>query len=637
MSGIALSRGVLRDVFSVEHAPNVKTPLYLQVTNIKPVFLQDELKKYRLLLNDGQYTSQGLVDESCVAYLQNNNFSRYAVIQVNEYSVFPTQKHIFIIKKVELVAATSEKTSANDFISVDTYFAEHPEDDNLQIAQRQSNGAGRSESPIPTSEANAHNGGGHTHPNTHANSYPSKPSAPAGGAGQNPGRITPIETLSPYQNNWTIKARVSYKGDLRHWSNAKGEGNLFSVNLLDESDEIKASAFNETAESAHKILEEGKVYYITKAKVQSSNKKFNHLSHPYELVFDRDTQINECFDTSNVPKLHFNFVKLNQIQNLEPNAIVDVIGALKTVNEAFKITAKSTGKEFNRRNITIVDETGFAIDVGLWNTTATDFSIPEGSVIAFKSCKVQEFNGRSLTLTQAGSLIPNPDTPESYQLKGWYDNEGINENFKILKVESSAGASKIANRISIAEAQEVQFKEADRAEFFSVKGSISFIKQDNFCYPACPNEVKYNNSAVDRQGNPSLCNKKMIEQTDGNYRCERCDKVYHEPTYRYILNCSIMDSTGQIWITLFDAEARKVMEVDAGELRALKLAEENGEDSVFKDKLSSVSLKEFVFRLKAKQDSYNDQVRIRYQATGVDQIDYNAEAEYLCSELDQLL
>jgi replication factor A1 len=34
---------------------------------------------------------------------------------------------------------------------------------------------------------------------------------------------------------WTIKARVINKSDVRHWSNAKGEGKLFSVTLLDDS------------------------------------------------------------------------------------------------------------------------------------------------------------------------------------------------------------------------------------------------------------------------------------------------------------------------------------------------------------------------------------------------------------------
>ena len=34
---------------------------------------------------------------------------------------------------------------------------------------------------------------------------------------------------------WTIKARVTQKSDIKHWSNSKGEGKLFSVTFMDET------------------------------------------------------------------------------------------------------------------------------------------------------------------------------------------------------------------------------------------------------------------------------------------------------------------------------------------------------------------------------------------------------------------
>jgi hypothetical protein len=32
---------------------------------------------------------------------------------------------------------------------------------------------------------------------------------------------------------WTIKARITVKSDIRKWSNAKGDGHLFSIDLVD--------------------------------------------------------------------------------------------------------------------------------------------------------------------------------------------------------------------------------------------------------------------------------------------------------------------------------------------------------------------------------------------------------------------
>jgi replication factor A1 len=59
---------------------------------------------------------------------------------------------------------------------------------------------------------------------------------------------------------WTIKARITSKSDIRRWSNAKGEGTLFSIDLLDsDGGEIRATFFKEACDKWFPVLEEGKV------------------------------------------------------------------------------------------------------------------------------------------------------------------------------------------------------------------------------------------------------------------------------------------------------------------------------------------------------------------------------------------
>jgi len=119
------------------------------------------------------------------------------------------------------------------------------------------------------------------------------PPVPRPGTRSGRGNIYPIEGLSPYQNNWTIKALVTQKSDIKTWSNARGEGKLFNVTLMDDSGEIRATAFNTVVDELYPMLEENKVYFISKARVNLAKKKFSNVNNDYELGFERNTEIEE--------------------------------------------------------------------------------------------------------------------------------------------------------------------------------------------------------------------------------------------------------------------------------------------------------------------------------------------------------
>jgi replication factor A1 len=104
--------------------------------------------------------------------------------------------------------------------------------------------------------------------------------------------IYPIESLSPYNHKWTIRARCTHKGDMKEWMKSSGPGKLFSVNLLDETGEIRATGFNEVAEKLFPIFQEGTVYYISApCRVSLAKKQFSNLPNDYELQFERDTEV----------------------------------------------------------------------------------------------------------------------------------------------------------------------------------------------------------------------------------------------------------------------------------------------------------------------------------------------------------
>ena len=52
-----------------------------------------------------------------------------------------------------------------------------------------------------------------------------------------------IVLFNVLQNKWTIKARVTSKGDVRTWNKSTGSGKLFSMDLMDESGAIRVMSF----------------------------------------------------------------------------------------------------------------------------------------------------------------------------------------------------------------------------------------------------------------------------------------------------------------------------------------------------------------------------------------------------------
>ncbi|AET40553.1 replication factor A subunit protein RFA1 Ecym_6168 [Eremothecium cymbalariae DBVPG len=587
---------------------------YYQCSQTKKAEQVATSKKNLILINDGTYHMKALLRGEASQKALSQNLKRgdiFRVVTGEPAVIKEKKKFVLIIDDFEITKRDADVNAHTEFI--DAYFAAHP---NEVVNLEGVGNEGQDMSPSPTLGSGAL---GNPVQSVHRQSEVQLQQSNqfSGNESQKSKPIFAIEQLSPYQNMWTIKARVSFKGDIKTWHNQRGEGKLFNVNFLDTSGEIRATAFNDNAMKYFEILQEGKVYYVSKARIQPSKPQFSNLKHPYELQLDRDTVVEECFEATDVPKMNFSFVKLDHLSSMEANSSVDVLGIIQTVNPPFEMTAKS-GKKFNRRDIVIVDDTGYSISVGLWNEQAVDFNLPEGSVIAVKSARVTDFAGKSLSMGFSSTLHPNPDIPEAYAIKGWYNAKGSETNFHSLKTEAGeSGAVKfIANRITIGRAKEENLGRSEKGDYFNVKGAINFLKVDNFAYPACSSEG---------------CQKKVIEQTDGTWRCEKCQVDHPNPKWRYMLTISILDETSQIWLTLFNDQAEKLLGMDANTLTKLK----NTDSEQFQRVTQSVQMNEFDFRIRAREDTYNEETRVRYTVVNLYPLRWKTESEFLAEELSK--
>ena len=427
-------------------------------------------------------------------------------------------------------------------------------------------------------------------------SLPSRTNAvPKGGAH---GSIYPIEALSPYAHKWTIKARCTSKGEIKHWHNKNGEGKLFSANFLDDSGEIRATGFNDAVDTWYDTLEEGSVYYISSpCRVQLAKKQFSNLNNDYELTFEKDTLVEKAEDTEGVPQVTFNFTSISDLQSVEKDATIDTIGVLTDVGEVAEITSKNTGKPYSKRELTFVDNTGYNVRLTIWGKTAQSFEAQPESVIAFKGVKVSDFGGRSLSLLSSGTMNINPDIDEAYKLKGWYDGSGRNETFQshqntMSTINATSGGDRNAYK-TIAQVQDENLGMGEDTDWFSLKATIIYVKSDTFAYPACRSEG---------------CNKKVLPSgmDDETWRCEKCEKDWDAPDYRYIMSVNVSDHTGQIWLSCFNETGVQIMGMSANDLTKMK---DEGDDRMVKEAFADANCQTFVFRCKAKMDTFQDQQR----------------------------
>jgi replication factor A1 len=419
-------------------------------------------------------------------------------------------------------------------------------------------------------------------------------------------KVVGIKSLNPYQNKWAIKARLYNKSAIRTYKNAKGEGKLFNVEFMDSTGEIRATGFNDQLDKFYETLNVDSVYHISRAQLKTANRQYSKIDNDYEITFNNDTVIELCTETDNMPRIQVSLVQLSDLPNIQPNEYVDIIAVVKSTGDVSTITAKATGKELVKRELYLVDSSNAQVACTLWATQAEEFDGSEHPVIMFKGAKVSDFGGRSLSVTSQTIVQINPDIPEAHAIRGWYDQGGSDAETKNLSdARSGSGSAASINTPwkTLDVMKENTFGQSEKGDYFQVNAVILYAKKDNSMYMACPGEN---------------CNKKVIDQNDGNYRCEKCNRVFQEFRWRMILNVNMCDFTDSNWVTLFQETAECVLETTSEDLGVMKQSAAANYDDVF----GNAVFKEYTFKLRAKMETYNDENKLKVTALSAEPINY---------------
>jgi replication factor A1 len=258
----------------------------LQFLSIKKVVPQNNptstgnstADRYRIIISDGQHFVQAMLATQLNYLVEEDRVGKNTIVLIENMSC----QHILDKRFVSCLLSLSQ--CAYDDIRLVIILG-------LRVLQRDSPKIG---SPAPLTGPPQTKTDDVPLPSTTA-PVPSTSAPPTQNrqTGNRTNPVYPIVALTPYQNNWRIKARVVQKSDVRHYSNQRGEGRLFSVTLMDDSGEIKGTAWNAMVDDLYEKLQENRVYFISKARINLAKKKFSTVSNDYELSLDRGIEIEE--------------------------------------------------------------------------------------------------------------------------------------------------------------------------------------------------------------------------------------------------------------------------------------------------------------------------------------------------------
>ncbi|KAJ0786108.1 putative replication factor A protein [Helianthus annuus] len=441
-------------------------------------------------------------------------------------------------------------------------------------------------------------------------------------------RVHLLASLNPYQGNWTIKVRLTSKGNMRHYKNARGEGCVFNVELTDEDGtQIQATMFNEAARKFFDVFEMGKVYYISKGTLKVANKQFKTVQNDYEMTLNENSQVEEAVnEAAFIPETKFNFVPIDQLgPYVNQKELIDVIGVVQSVSPTMSIRRKIDNESIPKRDITIADDTKKTVVVSLWNVLATDLGqklldmADESPVVAIKSLRVSDFQGVSLSTVNKSIIEVNPNSPDSKRLKSWFQSEGKETNMESIGSNLSpsmknGGRSMYADRVTLNQITSNSSLGEEKPVWYSIRACMSMIRSDQaMYYQAC-----------------KTCYKKVTEDIGSGYWCQACQKNESDCGLRYILSAKFSDASGGAWLSVFSDEAEKVIGCSATELHNLKSQDDGSE---YQTQLKKATWVPYLFRVMVAQKEYNNEKKQRITVKSIASVDFAVESKFLLEEI----
>jgi replication factor A1 len=446
--------------------------------------------------------------------------------------------------------------------------------------------------------------------------------------------FTPIANLNQYQNRWTIKARVTSKSEVRNWSNAKGQGNLFSMELVDSSGvDIKATFFKEAVDRFYPMIQVDKVYTLSGGKLKTANLQYNKCKSGFEITFDQNAEIALAEDDIHT-QVMYSCVPIAALETKAAGDTVDVVAVVKQVSPPSTILSKKSGQEMFKADLVLVDDSNCEVTCTLWGERAqrAEMEFSGQPVVAFRRLRISEYGGRSLSASTSSVITVQPQNlMEAERIKSWWyrggANQGGSKNLSAASGGSGGGAGRfpsLEERKSVSAIRgENMGLNPEKADWISFKATFTFIKSDKEggpWYTACPNA-----------GEPCKNRYKVTASPDGGYHCDHCNQTYPTCMRKFIFSATVSDDSCTVWVSMFDDQARLLL--DGATADALHSELELGNQSSFESYFTRANYTDWIMTCKVKQEMGNDEMRLKTSIMSLHPMDYAKEGRALLNAI----
>jgi len=410
-----------------------------------------------------------------------------------------------------------------------------------------------------------------------------------------------------------------------------GEGKVFNIEITDgPTGEIRANFFGDAAIKFYDLLEVGKSYTFSRGQVKVANRQFNSCNHRYEIIFEKDALIEATAVGVDTYAVQFNFVDLRAVQSKQLPCRADLCGVVTEFKPYQSITAKD-GRELQKRDITIADDTATSMEVTLWGDKGklSDSDFQGCPIIGLKGVFIKEFNGgRSASTIDSTTVVLRPDGLEAQRIQRWWAEGGSSQRITSLR-GTGGGAARNAEHCSVKEVRQKAERVGDQMEVYSFTGRLTHVqlrKQGEnvpLHYIAC---------AEPKEGNGRPCGRRV----DASGYCAACNRA-GKTSIRLNARCRYADFADSLWLTTFDEPATQVFNMSGDELAKVDTNADGGRDRLEAALRERCFLECFEIVARAKLDTYQGEARPNVTCIAASPLKHGVRGRKMLAEIQELL